>query len=299
MTDTLFQPPGSGGDIVEISGSEVILRRGLSTVMKVGLADFVRTLAQQMDTSALPDGSPLPDSVRFVHSRGNSTVLVMELPPQVRQVRWISSSSPVPFGPGSKYESITLAFPYIVIVVLFSGGNLTGYQQLFYRSEAIGSDNDPLYLPNLLNVAEGYGLKTWLCLANMNVAEVAPLPWNQKVRRLVEHFWEAGFNRSSEYHEFNSYWQKMTEARLDPRISSVESWQQATQEDPLFMLKVKWKPAGLTVRQVSASMLAHGCAPSSVSTSSELVTLICSAASHQANPALYKSFGTKLKKLLG
>lgn len=299
MSDPVSQPPAAGENIIEISGSEALLKRGPSTVMKVLLADFIRAVAQQQDMSALPDGSPLPDSVRFVQRRGSSTVLVMELPPQIRQVRWLSTSSPSPYGPGSKYEPTTLAFPYLVIFVLFSGGNLTGYQQLFYRTEPIGSANDPLFLPNLLNVAEGYGLKTWLCLANMNVAEVASLPWNKKVCRILEHFWEAGFNQSSEYHEGNSYWRKMTEARLDARISSIESWQQATQEDPLFMLKVPWKPSGLTVKQVTASMLAHGCAPSSFSTSTELVNLICCVAAQQANPALYKAFGTKLKKLLG
>ena len=266
----------SAEDIIEIVGEEVTLKRGETVVVKAALGDFLDSLAQQQSRATFADGSPLPDGVRFVHQRGIATVVVLELFPQVREVRWISNQSPQPFGPKTQYQPATLAFPYIVIFVLFQAGCLTGFQQLFYRAEAISSENDALCFPNLLNVSEGYGQKCWLCLANMT--DVSQLPWNKKVHRVLEHFWEAGFNKSSEYHEKNSYWQKATAARLDPRLNSVESWQAATEEDPLFMLKVKWKPAGLTVGQVVESMLAAGYGTAAIKSSSDLITLICSCA---------------------
>ncbi len=271
-------------DIVEIVGNEVTLKRGQAVVVKATLTDFLDSLAQQQSWATFPDGSPLPDGVRFIHQRGAATVVVLELFPQVREVRWISSVSPQPFGPKTQYQPVTLAFPYIVIFVLFQAGCLTGFQQLFYRAEAISSQNDALCFPNLLNVSEGYGQKCWLCLANMT--DVSQLPWNKKVHKVLEHFWEAGFNKSSEYHEKNSYWQKTTAARLDPRLNSVESWQAATKEDPLFMLKVKWKPAGLTVGQVADSMLTSGCGAAAIKSSSDLITLICSCAGARSEQTL-------------
>jgi hypothetical protein len=263
----------SSDDIIEIRGQSVALRRGPKVVMEVGLPEFIANLSQQESLATFPDGSPLPDGVRYLRHRGHATVVVLELSPQVRQVRWIAARSSQPFGAGARYEGITLAFPYIVIVVLFSNGCLSGYQQLFYRTEAIASERDALYLPNLLNVADGYGQKCWLCLANME--DVSRLPWNRKVQRVVEHVWEAGFNRSSEHHEGNSYWQQMSEANLDPRISSLESWEKATKADPFFMLDIKWRPAGLTVKQAVDAMLSVGYAPASINTSADLVTLIC------------------------
>jgi hypothetical protein len=270
-------------EIIEIAGQEVTLKRGRAIVVKAALADFLDSLAQQQSCATFPDGSPLPDGVRFVHQRGTATVVVLELFPQVREVQWISNLSPQPFGPRTQYEPVTLAFPYIVIFVLFQSGCLTGFQQLFYRAEAISSENDALFFPNLLNVSEGYGQKCWLCLANMT--DVSQLPWNKKVHKVLEHVWEAGFNKSSEHFEKNSYWQKTTAARLDLRLNSVESWQAATKEDPLFMLKVKWKPAGLTVGQVVESMLAAGYGAAAIKSSSDLITLICSCAQNHSGQA--------------
>jgi hypothetical protein len=275
-------PPAE--DTIEIAGQEVTLKRGGTVVVKVALADFLDNLAQQQSWAAFPDGSVLPDCVRLIYRRGPATVLVLELFPEVREVRWISNLSPQPFGPGTQYQAVTLAFPYIVIFVLFQSGCLTGIQQLFYRNEAISSENDALYLPNLLNVSEGYGQKCWLCLANMT--DLSKLPWNKKVHRVLEHFWEAGFNRSSEHHEKNSYWQKTTAARLDPRLNSVESWQAATKEDPLFMLKIRWKPAELTVAQVVQSMLAAGYGGGSIESCSDLITVVCSSVQPRSRPAL-------------
>lgn len=263
----------SPDDMIEIRGQSVAFRRGPKVVLEVGLPEFLASLSMQGSTATSPDGSPLPDGVRFVQRRGHATVVVVELPPQVRQVRWISPRSSKPFGAGARYEGITLAFPYILMVVLFSHGCLTGHQQLFYRSEAIASEHDALYLPNLLNVAEGYGQKCWLCLANME--DVSRLPWNRKVQRVIEHFWEAGFNQSSEHHEGNSYWQQMVQANLDPRINSLENWEKATRVDPFFMTRIKWRPAGLTIKQVVDATLAVGYVPASLNTSADLVTLIC------------------------
>lgn len=277
----------SAEDVIEIVGQEVTLKRGQTVVVKADVDDVFAGVAQQQSYATFPDGSPLVDGVRYFHTRGSAAVVVLELFPQVREVRWISNLSPQPFGPKTEYQPVTLAFPYIVIFVLFHAGCLTGFQQLFYRAEEISSDNDALFFPNLLNVSEGYGQKCWLCLANMT--DVSQLPWNKKVRKVLEHFWEAGFNKSSEYHEKNSYWQKTTAARLDPRLNSVESWQAATKEDPLFMLTVKWKRAGLTIKQVVESMLAAGYGTAPIKTSSDLITLICSCAQTRSGQAVPSS----------
>ena len=67
----------------------------------------------------------------------------------------------------------------------------------------------------------------------------------------------------------------MARANLDPRIASLQSWEKATKGDPFFMLTVKWPPAGLTIHQVMEAMLSLGYATSPITTSADLIPLLC------------------------
>jgi hypothetical protein len=59
---------------------------------------------------------------------------------------------------------------------------------------------------------------------------------------------ETGFNLSSDFHEASSWFS--TSRKVDPRVSSIEAWQEASREDPLFVLNVPWLETGKTVQQV-------------------------------------------------
>jgi hypothetical protein len=63
------------------------------------------------------------------------------------------------------------------------------------------------------------------------------------------------------------------------------------------MLKVKWKPAGLTVGQVVESMLAAGYGASAIKSSSDLITLICSCSGARPEQTLPRS--SLIRTLLG
>jgi hypothetical protein len=213
-----------------------------------------------------------------VRTRGDLKVLVMEEKPQVRTVRWLADESPVPFGTGAVYRTARLAFPFIVTVVAFRAGGLTGYQQCFYRTEPLAAWSDPLFYPNLYNVANGYGQPCWLCLVKVR-SDLARLSWNDKVREIRRHLWGAGFNKSSEMHEGMSYWGAMR--TLDPRVKSLDAWEEASQKDPLFPLKVKWKPSGRTLGDVIDAMLER-VGPRCPQTVADLVQVLSLAAGHSA-----------------
>lgn len=265
-------------DLIEIRGGEVFLRREESIVLKLPLADALRQWAQCQPRSAFPDGSPIPDPVRYIHTRGDATLVVIELSPQVRRVRWVSDTSPIRYGEGTKYDSVNLAFPFIIIPVLFRGGAITGCQQLFYRTRPLSSEDDSLFLPNVLNVAKAYDYLCWFCLKKME--EVSHLPYQRKVEKVIEHLWEAGFNESADSH--GSYWSRMREANLDPRISSIENWERATEADPLFILKVPWRSAGVTLSEVIDWMFLKESAPGEMTTASDLITRLCALPSRRA-----------------
>jgi hypothetical protein len=60
---------------------------------------------------------------------------------------------------------------------------------------------------------------------------------------------ESGFNYSSEHNEGSSWYTESLS--VDPRIATVEEWEKATAEDPMFVLDVPWLPTGFTGGQVA------------------------------------------------
>jgi hypothetical protein len=237
---------------IDIAGDEVVCRQDGTKAFSAPLKDFLRALGERTDAPPLSEA--IPEGVRFIRRRGEVVVVVLEEKPQLRTVRWLADESSVPFGKGATYRTARLAFPFIVAAIAFRDGRLTGYQQCFYRTEPLAGLSDPLLLPNLYNVADGYGQKCWLCLASLQT-DLGPLSWGDRVREIRRHLWGAGFNRSSEVHEGMSYW--TTLRKVDRRFDTLDAWERASLEDPFFPLGVGWKPAGRTVGDVLEEMI--GC----------------------------------------
>lgn len=235
---------------IEIAGDTVTCKQDGQRIGSVLLADFLRKLVDLSESGRATE--PIPESVRFCLRRGEATVLVMEQKPACHTVRWLADDSPAPFGRGAKYRDARLAFPFVVLVVAFHTGNLTGQQQCFYRRAPLTGIEDELLLPNLLNVARAYGQTCWLCLANLN-PNMTRLTWEERVRSVWAHLFQAAFNTSSEVHEGNSYWQMMKS--VDRRISSVAEWERQSGRDPYFPLTVDWRPSGKNVASVMNEMM--------------------------------------------
>jgi hypothetical protein len=254
---------------IEIVGERVVCQQDGEEIGSAGLRAVLDLLVQRSDFSALPEA--IPPGVRFIRQRSNTVALVMEEGPQARTVRWLADDSPVPYGKDAVYRTARLAFPFVVVVLILRCGRLTGLQQCFFRTEPLEKLDDKLLLPNLFNVANGHGQPCWLCLANLK-GDLAPLSWNEKVRVIRKHLWGASFNRSSEVHEGNSYWQTMR--GVDGRVASLDSWESATQEDPFFPLQVKWKPAATTIGEVIGSMLSMVTPTQVIASAEHVVPLI-------------------------
>jgi hypothetical protein len=238
----------SGAEL-RISGETVQVRSGRKKLSEVGIPDFVQAVGRAVGPG--PD-LVLPRGVRLVRQRGDVLAVAVEVPPGARRVRWIADDSDEPFGAGAKYRDAWLAFPFVIVLLVLHRGRLTGQQQLYYRTAPLESADDALLLPNLYNVAKGYGQRCWLCLAHLRQRpEWTP---GQTIATAVDHTFSAAFNRSSDVHEGNSYWEAMRD--VDPRVATVEAWEKATREDRCFALGVAWRPADTTLGQELDSMLA-------------------------------------------
>lgn len=255
---------------VSIKGRAVHVRAGRRTVACAPLASFVKSLAGAWGHRS----ELLPAGTRLVIERRDALGLAVELLPQARTVRWIEDGSRAPFGKGALYRERFLSFPYMIVLLVLRGGALTGVQQLFYRTAPLERASDPLLLPNLPNVARAYGLRCWLCLAGMSPPPAAGVA--ATVRAVLDHLFSASFNRSSDVHEFHSYWAEMRV--VDPRVASLDAWEQATRDNRLFAGHVRWRAAGTTIGGELEAMLDRVVAPFSPGSSAEDVEALV----HQA-----------------
>jgi hypothetical protein len=242
------------GAVLEMAGGRVTWRRNGTALGETSVGDLLARVA----TRGQPPASwqLYPPLVRLMvprgrGARGEVTAVVIEMPPGPRRVRWIADASEDPLGAAGAFEERTLGFPWIVLVIVFAHGELTGLQQAFYRRAPIETLDDPLCYTNLLNVADGYDQESWVCLVELRHA-LGELSWTERIRRVTDHFWHAAFTRSSEVHEGNSHWRDRR--GVDPRVADLDSWERATRENPYFALDVPWQPTprslGVTLREM-------------------------------------------------
>ena len=253
---------------IRIVGEKVVVRVGRRKLVDASLEQLVRAI----DQAGPGDGNRFgirPRGVRMWVERRDAVAVALEIAPHARTVRWLADGSKAPYGRAARYEQYFVAFPFVIVLLVFRGGALTGQQQLYYRADSLDS-GDELMLPNLYNVAKGYGQQCWLCL--QNVADLRSLPWHEKLARIVDHTFSAGFNQSAEEHEGNSYWS--AHKAVDERLSSMEKWQQATRDNRRFALDVAWRPAGTSAGAELSKMLDQVVRPRRLQSSAELLGLL-------------------------
>ena len=255
------------GPEIRIVGERVRVHMGRKKLAEAALGDLLDFLGQAGEP---PNGFPIrPSSARIWVERRDAVAAAFELPPHARTVRWLKDGSKVPFGRKASYEQVYLSFPWVVLLLVFRGGALTNQQQLYYRTESMDTGED-LLLPNLYNVAQGYGQRCWVCL--QHVKDVSSLPWPDKVARIVDHTFSAAWNRSSEEHEGNSYWSRA--GKVDERVATIAAWQEASRANRRFALDVKWEPAGTTASSELRTMLDRVVKPSRPTNAEQLASLV-------------------------
>jgi len=249
---------------VTIEGDEVraVLPEGAAATMK--LEDLLERIQP-----GLPDsrGAILPDGVKCMLPMANGCILVHQTTPRVYNFRWIAADSRAEYGPGTRYQQVRLALPYVIVLAVFERARgdlprLSPRNECFFVNEPLdlkGLDTELCY-PALLNCSRFPDQPdlplSWICTQHLPPSECARgRTLEQSLRSgleaLLRHLLESGFNRSSEHHELNSWFSETVEAGDDPRIASVRDWERATAEDPLFVLEVPWLRTGLSLGKVA------------------------------------------------
>lgn len=215
---------------------------------------------QMVQQEALPrlDGAAFPDGIKFFKWRPPVFVLVHQMSPHVRQVRWITDDSPADFGPGTKYQTVRLSIPYaITFAVYHQCGEhliLSSSNELYFKNEPLRTLDDPLGYAALLNISRidnGKRTVSWICTQHLRYSPKTN--WCQQLQALLEHTWNGAFNRSSERHEGESMYR--FSHGVHPDLHPIQRWCQATEANEAFALGVKWKPVPQTVGELMDSML--------------------------------------------
>jgi hypothetical protein len=254
----------SASPIITIEGEGVHARLPEGAEARVSVAEFYEKLL-----SGLPDtrGLVWPDGTTSLEPAGNGFVLVHQTPPAIHGFRWIAADSESEFGPDTSYREVRLALPYPIVLAVFERGGRAGRIQLGNRNECFFTNrplaregmDTPLCFPALLNCsrfpAEPAHPLSWICTQHLPPSEFArrdslSAAVHDGLQALLRHLLESGFNRSSEHHELSSWFTETVNAEVDPRLASVEAWEAASAEDPLFVLQVPWLPTGTTLGQV-------------------------------------------------
>jgi hypothetical protein len=211
----------------------------------------------------------LPDGIKAVISQGYVTIWAWESPPRVYQFDWIANDSPKAFGQGTTYRKVRLSLPYLIVLAVFAR-NQAGLPQLlpknecFFRTAPLKSLEDPLFYPALLNCSkfappEGHPL-SWICTQHLKPTSKMQSPdagdrYSASFEALRHCLLETAFNFSSEHHESASWFNESRS--IDPRLATVEAWQEASAQDPLFVLEVPWLKTGLSLRQVTERIFSN------------------------------------------
>jgi hypothetical protein len=273
-------------DKIIIEGTAVHAQTPEGQSAMTPISDLVGRIApRRMDTA----GQILPDGVKYIESRGGALIIAHQTTPRQHSFKWIAPDSPAPWGDKTTYRNVCVALPYVVMLAVFVPRKdgalyLSSVNECFFRNAPLETVEDELYYPALLNCSkytppDGRPL-SWICTEKLDRGQIDREPnWHRRMRlsltALLRCLFEAGFNYSSEHHEGASWFSETVKANIDPRLASIETWQEATAHDRLFVLDVPWLKTGYTLHQVVNRIFNNlHAVPLPLATSSDIARLV-------------------------
>lgn len=183
----------------------------------------------------------MPDGTRIYYRKGSTELLVQEFPPQVRLLKFkgslVKKADSTVSTSDRDYDKIyhfSLPLPYTIFIFKFVDGIFREVRCAFSDRPLKRLEEKPLrpYLSNIdsnLSVCLGISFDKSQLIAN-DVAQQAAL--------VLSHFWHSTFTDEWSAH----YWaSKASFVKEDPRLATLEAWQNNGVENPLFVIEdVAW-----------------------------------------------------------
>jgi len=186
----------------------------------------------------------LPDNTRMYYRRGKTEVMVQEFAPQIRHMKFVSSlalrsstSDALKQEDAGKVCGYSLALPYMVFLYKFVDGIMDRTIVTFCDRPLKHLKEKPLrpFLSNIndeLKLCHGHAFKT---------DELIKGNLTQQVAYTLNLFWQTVY--SDEWSQNFWNYKGHFRAKDDQRLTSLENWQNASIENPLFIIDdVEWLP---------------------------------------------------------
>lgn len=183
----------------------------------------------------------MPDHTRIYYRKGNTEIVLQELPPQVRIMKFRgslarrdSSTDKISIEEGTKVFHYSLAIPYLIFIFKFVEG-------MFFEVKCAFSDR-PLkrcqempIRPYLSNIDSNLTL----CLGrDFDESLLEKDNISQQTALVMSHFWDSAYSDEWSSHFWSN---KAHFQECDQRLSTLEDWQKNSIENPLFVIEdVKW-----------------------------------------------------------
>ena len=183
-----------------------------------------------------------PDNTRAYYRKGKTEILILECPPQIRFMRFRSDlanreSSDAAYPKEDSVCQYSLALPYVIFLFRFKNGMFDQVQCVFCDRPLKRLEEKPLkpYLSNIDSTLK-------VCLGRDFIrGELIKDNIIQQSSFVLNHFWQTVYSDEWSAHFWNS---KSHFYEIgDERMSSLEGWQNASTENPLFVTEdVQWLP---------------------------------------------------------
>jgi predicted CopG family antitoxin len=183
----------------------------------------------------------MPDYTRIYYRKGNSEIILQEFPPQVRLMKFkgalvnrVNSTAPLKPVESASTHHFSLALPYTAFLFKFVNGIFVEVRVAFNDRPLRKLEEQPLrpYLSNIdtsLRVCLGTSFDRSKLIKD-NLAQQAAF--------VLDHFWHTVYSDEWSSH----YWATRAHFQAnDARMSGLQSWEQASHENPLFVIEdVHW-----------------------------------------------------------
>ena len=193
---------------------------------------------QEFDQEAGP--VLLPNNIRFYYRKGDTEVLLQELNPQIRHLKFESNllrnNTEEPTVEDAEVHSYSLALPYVNFIYRFKKGILDNVLVSFCDRPLKHLQEQPLkpFFSNVnteLKVCHGSAFQHH----NLVAGDIS-----QQIDYCMDVYWQTLYK--DEWSQFFWNYKSWFADKEDARFASLEAWQEASIENPLFVIEdVEWE----------------------------------------------------------
>jgi hypothetical protein len=182
----------------------------------------------------------MPDYTRLYYRKGKTEIIVQEFPPQTRLMKFKgalckrdNSSSKLDKNVMDQTFNYSLSLPYVIFIFKFVDGVYSTVCCAFSDRPLKKLEETP-FKPYLSNLDSN--LKVCLGKA-FNKDKLVRNDLVQQCSFILDHFWHSVYSDEWSHH----FWDSKNHFSDDDRMKSVEAWEEASEDNPLFVVEdVDW-----------------------------------------------------------